>query len=395
MLKAKRKKRKGGKKKVKRKCVDEKETLSYEQEILDNNRQLARLRTRNEELELESEQMKEKFRQLEEDRSDVIAHLKRNLEERIEESKELMERLSALEDLRKEELAAYKKKEESMELEYRTMENNLSAEVKLITGKLNALEDWRLARLDLMQKFEVQEKEIAEQEKRHQEELYEAEKSVVIGKAMMKKEMEERLRTLAVSLRKATNLRVAEATNRAIRENVAMNLELDELVKTCKELEVTSKESKDKERTLRLQCELFETESKITLRMAMKQRDAIHKLANLEGDISNEDCCASHLKEQFLQCLWEILGDNNIIDVLEHSASQIENISCRYSEGDLGLIESSKICKCVEEETEDTFEYSVEAESSEYFDEKQQSRSDSNISSSIQSPKESVSDSKL
>lgn len=52
----------------------------------------------------------------------------------IEESKELSERLSVLEELRKDELAAYKKKEEAMENEYRTMENNLSAEVKLAGG---------------------------------------------------------------------------------------------------------------------------------------------------------------------------------------------------------------------------------------------------------------------
>lgn len=36
------KKRKVKTKKIKRKYLDEKETLSYEQEILDNNRQLAR-----------------------------------------------------------------------------------------------------------------------------------------------------------------------------------------------------------------------------------------------------------------------------------------------------------------------------------------------------------------
>ncbi|XP_076299138.1 cilia- and flagella-associated protein 157 isoform X2 [Lasioglossum baleicum] len=437
------------------------------------------LRTRNEELEVESEQVKEKLQQLEEDRADVIAYLKRNLEERIQESKELNERLTALEELRKEEQAGYKKKEDAMELEYRTMENNLSAEVKLITGKLNALEDWRIARLDLMQKFEIQEKEIIEQERMHQEKLYEAEKSLVIGKAMMKKEMEERLKALAVSLRKATNLRVAETTNRAIRENVALNLELDELVKTCKELKITSRESQEKERTLRLQCELFETESKITLKKAMKQREAIHKLADdfqsmlfyygkaerdsnrlasyqlileqlnqkceqmeqkikllkkcvlkarddketflsiinekdkelemlksllnrvrscimealeLERDSMGKDYCASHLKQQFLQCLWEILDADNIVTVLKDTASQIENTTCYYAKGDLGLIQPLKTCRCETEEKKDIIEDSVEIKSSDYSVEKELSLSDSDISSSIHSPKEPISD---
>lgn len=72
-----------------------------------------------------------KFDQLQEDRSDVVAHLKRNLEEKMEEARELNERLSALEELRKQELAECKEKEKEMELEYRTMENTLTAEVKL------------------------------------------------------------------------------------------------------------------------------------------------------------------------------------------------------------------------------------------------------------------------
>lgn len=72
-----------------------------------------------------------KFDQLQEDRSDVVAHLKRNLEEKMEEARELNERLSALEELRKQEQAECKEKEKEMELEYRTMENTLTAEVKL------------------------------------------------------------------------------------------------------------------------------------------------------------------------------------------------------------------------------------------------------------------------
>lgn len=50
-------------------------------------------------------------------------------------------------------------------------------------GKLNALEDWRLARLDLMRKFEIQEEEMTKQEELHKTTLYETEKSVIVTKA--------------------------------------------------------------------------------------------------------------------------------------------------------------------------------------------------------------------
>lgn len=98
-----------------------------------------RLRSRNDELEHEVKVLTKKFEQLTEDRSDVVAHLKRNLEGKIEEARELSERLLALEELRKQEQAEYKKKESSKELEYRTMESHLSAEVKL-AGKIYAVD---------------------------------------------------------------------------------------------------------------------------------------------------------------------------------------------------------------------------------------------------------------
>lgn len=94
------------------------------------------MRSRNEELEHEVKVITKKLEQLKEDRSDVVAHLKRNLEAKIEEARELSERLLALEELRKQEQAEYKKKESAMESEYRTMESNLSAEVKL-AGKIH------------------------------------------------------------------------------------------------------------------------------------------------------------------------------------------------------------------------------------------------------------------
>lgn len=78
--------------------------------------------------------MTKKFEQLKEDRSDIVAHLKRDLEGKIEEARELNERLLAMEELRKQEQAEYKKQESAMEQEYRTMEGNLSAEVKLASN---------------------------------------------------------------------------------------------------------------------------------------------------------------------------------------------------------------------------------------------------------------------
>lgn len=48
---------------------------------------------------------------------------------------------------------------------------------------MNALEDWRTARIDLLRKFEIQEEQMTEQEERHKRVLYQAEKELIINKA--------------------------------------------------------------------------------------------------------------------------------------------------------------------------------------------------------------------
>ncbi|XP_043669583.1 centrosomal protein of 63 kDa [Vespula pensylvanica] len=261
--------------------LNERETLFYEQQILDNNRQLARLRTTNEELEHEVKTIRKQFTKLEEDRSDIVAYLKRNLTEKIEETRELNERISALEELRKKELTMFKKKEAAMEFEYHSMETNLNAEVKLTAGKLNALEDWRIARLDLMHKFEMQNQQLKDQEERHKNALHAAEKALIVGKAKMQKEMEERLNELAEKFREATNIRIADTTHRAVRENIALNQELDMMLELCRELHSNTMDYKEAVKMLKLQADLFEEEKNIALNKTIKQK---HMITNLTKD---------------------------------------------------------------------------------------------------------------
>lgn len=52
-----------------------------------------------------------------------------------------------------------------------------------LAGKLNALDDWRNARMELTKKFEIQEEEIAKQNEYHARTLYQARKSLVIEKS--------------------------------------------------------------------------------------------------------------------------------------------------------------------------------------------------------------------
>lgn len=95
----------------------------------------------------------------------------------------------------------------------------------------------------------------------------------------MQKEVEERLIELAQSFRDATTIRIADATHRAIQENISLNRELDAMFRTCRELDSKSKEYKERDRILRLQGSLYKTEAKMALRKVLKQKQIINKLS--------------------------------------------------------------------------------------------------------------------
>lgn len=80
---------------------------------------------------MEAENLKDKLTNLQENKSDLTSHLERVLQKKTDEAHELQERLMALNKLRREEQKAFKKREDALELEFKTMENNLSAEIKL------------------------------------------------------------------------------------------------------------------------------------------------------------------------------------------------------------------------------------------------------------------------
>ena len=81
----------------------------------------------------------------------------------------------------------------------------------------------------------------------------------------MQNELEKRLRELAESFREATSLRLADATQRAVRDNIALHQELNGLLGHCSELDGRVQEYKERERALRLQAALTEAEARLAL----------------------------------------------------------------------------------------------------------------------------------
>lgn len=309
----------------------------YELQILDLTRKLARLRERVSELEETIAQQDTKMGKMNEDHGDIISYLKRNLTERGTEVSDLQMKVASLTEMNAAQQHAHEKRMEKCEEDFNAMREQLISKIKMLTGQLNTLEDYRMHKEELMLQFKKVHHEMDEQELNFRKQLYEIEKKTIVGKDNLKREMEEKLFGLASNFQKSNQIRMAATSQRIVRENIALNNDMNTLIAATNDLDHENFLMKQQFMKTVADYRLLEEAHKISVYNSSLQKGVIKELT------------ATNLNQKFVIGKYEESYQENIEDkrklkdlllneqVFHNKIKQLENRlnAARYSQRDM------------------------------------------------------------
>ncbi|XP_007664076.2 cilia- and flagella-associated protein 157 isoform X3 [Ornithorhynchus anatinus] len=195
-------------------------------QIRDLESRLARYQRRWDELVVEEKLFRLEFEQLANNKKEIVAFLKRTLNQRVDEITDLNEQLQGLQLSKEAEKDAFEAQLAQVRHEFQETKDQLTSENMVLGGKLAALDDFRLQKEELMAQFALLEEQLKKQELEYKEHIYHLEKKAVLDKDNLKKEIIQRVNTVASEFRKISSSQMAETTKRAIRENMRVTLQL-------------------------------------------------------------------------------------------------------------------------------------------------------------------------
>uniref|UniRef100_F6S448 Cilia- and flagella-associated protein 157 n=1 Tax=Ornithorhynchus anatinus TaxID=9258 RepID=F6S448_ORNAN len=178
------------------------------------------------ELVVEEKLFRLEFEQLANNKKEIVAFLKRTLNQRVDEITDLNEQLQGLQLSKEAEKDAFEAQLAQVRHEFQETKDQLTSENMVLGGKLAALDDFRLQKEELMAQFALLEEQLKKQELEYKEHIYHLEKKAVLDKDNLKKEIIQRVNTVASEFRKISSSQMAETTKRAIRENMRVTLQL-------------------------------------------------------------------------------------------------------------------------------------------------------------------------
>lgn len=306
--------KKGKKDKKKEKGENEAEEIPavdrqfYELTIADLTNKLTRLRAHNSKIEEQNEDYENQVKQMEEDKADIIAYLNRTLASKMEIISELEDKLTELHKVREEENAVSHQKLKEWENKFKAMHDQLTSEIKLLNGKLNSLEEFRIQRDELMAKFDEQEETLKETHRKHKEVFYEMEQKAIQDKDRLRKEVEKKLLELSNEFNRTREIRVAAHTQRLVRENIALTNEMDKMMRTQLRVQMEHDDRLQEQVELREKSALELIERKKLIKTCESQLIIINQLTHRYERIKVRNHDLVEIKKKFDLNLTEMLA---------------------------------------------------------------------------------------
>ncbi|XP_016066492.1 PREDICTED: uncharacterized protein C9orf117 homolog [Miniopterus natalensis] len=201
----------------------------YHVQIRDLEDRVARYQHKWDELAVQEKLFHQEFEQLANNKKEIVAFLKRTLNQRVDEITDLNEQLQSLQLAKEMEKDAFEAQLAQVRHEFQETKDQLTTENIIIGGKLAALEEFRLQKEELMEKFTSLEDQLRKQEKEYKDYVYNLEKKSVLDKDRVKKEIIQRVNTVATDFRKVATSQMWDTTKRAILENNTVTLQLSKV----------------------------------------------------------------------------------------------------------------------------------------------------------------------
>ncbi|XP_032274424.1 cilia- and flagella-associated protein 157 [Phoca vitulina] len=266
------KKKKGGKKDASTANKPMETTLGeeirefYHIQIRDLEDRLARYQRKWDELAVQEKLFRQEFEQLANNKKEIVAFLKRTLNQRVDEITDLNEQLQSLQLAKEMEKDAFEAQLAQVRHEFQETKDQLTTENIILGGKLAALEEFRLQKEELTEKFVSLEDQLRKQESEYKDYVYNLEKKSVLDKDRLRKEIIQRVNLVATEFRKVATNQMWDTTKRAIMENNTVTLQLSKISRQGMQLLQENEQLKDTQDKLCKQLNLLENTQKVMAR---------------------------------------------------------------------------------------------------------------------------------
>ncbi|XP_060056194.1 cilia- and flagella-associated protein 157 isoform X2 [Erinaceus europaeus] len=305
------KKKKGGTVKSMESSVIEELKELYHNQIRDLEGRLARYQRKWDELSVQEKLFRQEYDQLANNKKEIVAFLKRTLNQRVDEITELNEQLQSLQLAKEIEKDAFETQLAQVRHEFQETKDQLMTENIILGGKLAALEEFRLQKEELTEKYASLEDQLRKQESEYKEYMYNLEKKSVLDKDRLRKEIIQRVNMVATEFRKVATNQMWETTKRTITENNTVTLQLSKISQHGMQLLQENEQLKGAQHLLHKQVELLESSQKIMAKKSITHQKMILMLTEKckeQEQIKEEvEKLQLHLsqQEQNLQQQWQ------------------------------------------------------------------------------------------